>query len=50
MVSDKVEVRTKSPYSEKAYLFRSSGIETYEIEEIENPIMEQQLLVLKKEE
>ncbi len=37
MVSDKVEVRTKSPYSEKAYLFRSSGIETYEIEEIEKP-------------
>jgi molecular chaperone HtpG len=35
MVSDLVEVRTKSPYSDKAYLFRSSGIETYEIEEVE---------------
>ncbi|NLD26290.1 MAG: molecular chaperone HtpG, partial [Acholeplasmataceae bacterium] len=35
MVSDKVEVQTKSPYSDKGYLFRSSGIETYEIEEVE---------------
>ena len=34
MVAEEVEVRTKSPFSEKAYLFRSSGIDTYEIEEL----------------
>lgn len=32
MVASKVEVKTKSPYSEDGYLFRSSGIDTYEIE------------------
>jgi molecular chaperone HtpG len=36
MVAEEVEVRTKSPYSEKGYLFRSSGIETYEIEELKS--------------
>ena len=35
MVSDKVEVYTKSPYDEKAYKFTSNGTETYEIEETE---------------
>ncbi|MDD3999318.1 MAG: molecular chaperone HtpG [Bacilli bacterium] len=35
MVSDVVEVRTKSPYSKKGYLFRSEGIETYAVEEVE---------------
>ncbi|HEY8395408.1 MAG TPA: molecular chaperone HtpG [Bacilli bacterium] len=34
MVAETVEVRTKSPFSDKAYLFRSNGIDTYEIEEI----------------
>ncbi len=34
MVAEEVEVRTKSPFSEKSYLFRSSGIDTYEIEEL----------------
>lgn len=34
MVAEEVEVRTKSPFSEKAYLFRSSGIDTYKIEEL----------------
>jgi len=34
IVAEEVEVRTKSPFSEKAYLFRSKGVDTYEIEEI----------------
>jgi molecular chaperone HtpG len=35
MVSDNLEVRTRSPYSNKGYLFKSNGTEHYEIEEIE---------------
>ena len=38
MVSKLVEVRTKSPLSEKAYLFKSTGSDTYEVEEIEKSI------------
>lgn len=34
IVADKVIVDTKSPYSDKAYRFISSGTDTYEIEEI----------------
>lgn len=33
MVAKKVVVETKSPYSEKAYKFTSTGEDTYEIEE-----------------
>jgi len=33
MVATKVEVLTKSPYSDKAYLFTSEGLETYTIDE-----------------
>lgn len=33
MVASKVEVNTKSPYSDKAYLFSSTGEDTYSIEE-----------------
>lgn len=36
MVAEEVEVRTKSPFSEKAYFFRSRGIDTYEIDEIDD--------------
>ncbi len=35
IVSKKVVVETKSPYSEKGYRFTSSGEDTYEIEEID---------------
>ncbi len=35
MVSNKVEVETKSPYSDVAYRFSSQGTESYKIEEIE---------------
>ncbi len=35
MVANKVEVRTRSLYSDKAYLFTSSGEDTYTIDEIE---------------
>jgi len=35
MVASKVEVRTKSPYSDKAYLLKSAGVDTYEVEEVE---------------
>ncbi|MGD9604665.1 MAG: molecular chaperone HtpG [Bacilli bacterium] len=35
MVASEVEVRTKSPYSEKGYLFKSTGVDTYEITEVE---------------
>lgn len=35
MVAKKIEVRTRSLYDTKGYLFRSEGTETYEIEEIE---------------
>ena len=38
MVSKLVEVRTKSPLSEKAYLFKSTGSDTYEVEEIEKSV------------
>ena len=34
MVSSKVEVRTKSPFSETGYLFKSTGADTYEIDEV----------------
>ncbi len=33
MVASKVEVNTKSPYSEKGYKFTSTGTDTYEVEE-----------------
>ena len=33
MVANKVEVLTKSPYSDKAYLFTSTGEDSYELEE-----------------
>ena len=33
MVANKIEVRTKSPYSEKGYTFTSTGEDTYSIEE-----------------
>jgi len=33
MVAKKVVVKTKSPYSEKAYVFTSAGKDTYEIDE-----------------
>ncbi len=35
MVAKKVEVRTKSPFSEEGYIFASAGAETYEIEKAE---------------
>ena len=35
MVANKVEVRTRSLYSDKAFLFTSSGEDTYTIDEIE---------------
>lgn len=35
MVAEKVVVETKSPFSDKAYKFTSSGTDTYEIEECE---------------
>ena len=35
LVSDKVQVDTKSPFDDKAYRFVSDGIETYSIEEID---------------
>ena len=35
MVADKIEVKTKSPYSEKGYTFTSTGEDTYSIEENE---------------
>jgi molecular chaperone HtpG len=35
MVSSSVEVRTKSPYSDKAYLWTSEGEDSYTVEEIE---------------
>ena len=38
MVSKLVEVRTKSPLSEKAYLFKSTGSDTYEVEEIDKSV------------
>ena len=38
MVSKLVEVRTKSPLSDKGYLFKSVGSDTYEVEEIEKNI------------
>ncbi len=34
MVASKVEVRTKSPFSDKAYLFTSTGEDSYDLEEI----------------
>ena len=33
IVSDKVEVKTKSPFSDKSYLWQSNGVDTYDIEE-----------------
>ncbi|MDD4076689.1 MAG: molecular chaperone HtpG [Bacilli bacterium] len=36
MVASKVEVRTKSPFSEEGYIFTSSGTESYEVDKIEN--------------
>lgn len=36
MVSSKVEVYTKSPFSEKGYMFSSTGTEDYTIDECEN--------------
>ena len=38
MVSKLVEVRTKSPLSDKAYLFKSSGSDTYEVSEIDKNV------------
>ena len=35
MVADKIEVLTKSPYSEKGYKFTSSGVDSYEIDEVD---------------
>ncbi|MDY4788411.1 MAG: molecular chaperone HtpG [Bacilli bacterium] len=35
MVASKIEVKTKSPYSEQGYLFLSEGEETYSIDECE---------------
>ena len=35
MVSDLVEVKTKSPYSNKGYHFTSNGLDSYEITEID---------------
>lgn len=35
MVADKVEVVSKSPFSEKAYRFVSNGTESYEIDELD---------------
>jgi len=32
MVADNVEVKTKSPYSEDGFIFKSTGTETYEID------------------
>jgi len=37
MVSTSVEVRTKSPFSEKAFLWTSKGEDSYTIEEINKP-------------
>lgn len=33
MVADKITVKTKSPYSEKGYIFTSEGVDSYTIEE-----------------
>ncbi len=35
LVAEKVDVLTKSPYSDKAYLFTSDGIENYSVDEAE---------------
>lgn len=38
MVANKVVVETKSPYSEKGYIFTSTGKDTYEIDEIDKTV------------
>lgn len=49
MVAKKVVVETKSPYSQKAYRFTSTGEDTYEIEEIEKPTIGTTITLTLKE-
>ena len=38
MVAKEVKVETKSPYSEKGYIFTSTGKDTYDVEECERSV------------
>lgn len=50
MVASKVNVKTKSPFSDKAYMFSSDGVESYKIEEIDKTDRGTEVVIYLKEE
>lgn len=50
MVASNVEVKTKSPFSDKAYMFSSDGVESYKIEEIDKKDRGTEVIIYLKDE
>lgn len=50
MVAKKVEVKTRSPFSETGYLWSSDGVDTYTIEPIDKPEIGTEIIVYLRED
>ena len=50
MVAEKVEVRTRSPYSELGYLWTSDGVSNYTIEDLEKDTMGTEITLFIRED
>lgn len=50
MVAKKVEVKTRSPFSETGYLWSSEGVDTYTIEPIDKPEIGTEIIVYLRED
>jgi len=50
MVSDKVEVRTKSPYSDKGYLWTSDGVSEFTVDELDKDTIGTEITLYLKQD
>jgi molecular chaperone HtpG len=50
MVSDKVEVRTKSPYSDKGYLWTSDGVSEFTVDELDKDLIGTEITLYLKQD
>ncbi len=50
MVSDKVEVRTKSPYTDKGYLWTSDGVSEFTVDELDKDVIGTEITLYLKQD
>jgi len=50
MVSDKVEVRTKSPYADKGYLWTSDGVSEFTVDELDKDVIGTEITLYLKQD